>query len=178
VFSANTGSAVHAAVNNPVTFTDTTFEGNVTGGDGGAVRSGAPMTSITGGSATGNEATGKGGAFAFSRPATVIGVVVDGNQAGADGGGISSTMALTIEAATVSGNDSPGEGGGIWTETLTMATSTVVENVAGLSGGGIHFRRAGDHITFDQARSPRPITNSSSTPYDSAGRLAIELRYR
>ena len=134
----------------PVAFTDVTFQGGR--GDGGALRvfGGADVT-VTGGAATLNNAPGSGGAFWVSAlgSLTVTGTAFTGNQArggaATEGGGAIYTQGgdLSVADATFTDNralGAAGSGGAILNPngaTLTVTNSTFSQNRSQRAGGAI-----------------------------------------
>ena len=133
---------------NDVVISDSTFSGNVAGGDGGA----GYLQSLDGDflirrtTVTGNIAGEDAGGFVFNT----------GGAAGAGGG--------LIEYSTFSDNSSVGAGGAIWllgtTREVTIANSTISGNSA-YYGGGINDYQIND--------APLTITNSTVADNSATG---------
>jgi len=123
------------------------LEGNVTGGDGGAIYSAGenrPRVTIEASALIGNFASSDGGAIATQDESrlVVINSSMSGNEAvGSRGGAIYNQgfATATIVDSMVSGNRSFLDGGGIGTQndsSLTMVRSTIVDNRATTEEGG------------------------------------------
>jgi hypothetical protein len=130
-----------------LTVRSVTLTGGSTTGDGGGLRTGAPVT-LEGVTVTGNTAGGDGGGVSSSAggaDTTIIESVITGNTAGGEGGGVDASggSAVTFIARTlISGNDAlDGPGGGIAASggaaEFTIIESEVSGNTATAEGGGI-----------------------------------------
>jgi len=99
-----------------MTVVDSTLQGNATTGD-----------------------YGFGGAIYTSGPVTISRSTISSNSATIDGGGINNRGTLTLDRATLVGNAAGYGGGAIMTSSseLTVTNSTLADNTATLSGGGI-----------------------------------------
>jgi CSLREA domain-containing protein len=111
---------------------------------GGAIRAGAGSTvevvrSTVADSRVGTHADG-GGVYSLGRVVVTDSAVV-GNAADGDGGGIAASGRLEVSNSTFSGNGSGhGFGGGIYLAAnaeLTLAASTLCDNMAMNTGGGV-----------------------------------------
>ncbi len=130
-------SKIGGTTNGSITFTETTMQGNVATGSGGAIwASGTKDASnavytINSSLLTGNVALGDGGAIANEGAVTLTNSTVSNNIAFGDGGGISvnkfgenSATSLTISGSTIAFNNAFGHGGGLY----NGSTVTLVEN--------------------------------------------------
>ena len=132
--------------NNSAGFSDV----GTSAGEGGGIYNGAGTLMITNSSVSGNEAgaldppAGFGGGISNYGTLTIADSTIDDNHCYLAGGGISSSGTLTITSSTVSGNyvdgqyegQPVGHGGGI-SAVLTFTNSTLSNNSANLSDGGI-----------------------------------------
>ena len=146
-----------------VSVVGSTIDGNQTicaDCDGGGVRVSVGSLSISGGSVSGNTATGDGGGISVDRstiadvvaPATltVDDVDVSLNNAGGDGGGVDVKVdSATIDSSTIDSNSASGDGGGVnaggvfngelvVSGMVEIVDSTVSGNSA-TSGGGVRL---------------------------------------
>jgi predicted outer membrane repeat protein len=161
--------------NADLTVSDAVLSGNTALGDsahdgyGGAICtcSGDGSLTIVDSTFHGNTAGGSGGAiYTDNAPLTIKGSTFDSNQAYYRGGAISDCCAAadsTIENSTVTGNSvigdqttepNSGYGGGVFTYASTLLTisgSTVAENDAGISGGGVRV---------DEMATPATLQNT------------------
>ena len=131
---------------------------------GGAIRSHENLT-ITSSTIVRNSSGNRGGAISNADSLTVIASTIERNHSGSHGGGINNLSKTTIQSSTLSGNTATNRGGGLYggnfsTTTITgstfsgnsastlggglavfgnlnLASSTVTENMAGESRGGI-----------------------------------------
>jgi hypothetical protein len=125
-----------------LTVSGSSVSGNFGGGDGGGIKNVGTLT-VTGSMVAGNTVGpyGSGGGIANYRTLTVISSAVSGNTVGpyGSGGGIINWLnaTLTVSGSSVSDN-SAYNGGGIFNfGTLTVCSSTLSGNSAGLDGGGV-----------------------------------------
>ncbi len=119
---------------------NTTFPGGPAGG--GIVVNTDSMLTLERVTVAGSEESGPGGAVLNYGSTTINNSTISGNTAMANGGGIANYGTLMLYNSTVSGNTAQinGQGGGIFTagaETVILNT-TIANNSAELSGGGIH----------------------------------------
>ncbi|WAS06707.1 right-handed parallel beta-helix repeat-containing protein [Gloeomargaritales cyanobacterium VI4D9] len=124
--------------------TDSIVSGNkVYGQHGGGIYADGNNTTVTLNNSivSNNEASLDGGGIYSSRPVTLTNSKVLGNTAGFDGGGIYVVLGGQISNSDITGNEAQaGSGGGIFNaggSDLTISTSKITENEAGLSGAGI-----------------------------------------
>lgn len=174
--SSGTGGGV-SALESTITLTDSTISDNTSQGDGGGLFSDGAAATLTNVRVTGNTATsGPGG-----------GIYQDGN-------------ALVITSATISGNSAPNNhGGGLFTRsgstvqmtdtsislnralvgggfsnrgTFTLTTSTVSENTADWSSGGIR-NEAGATLSLTDSTISRNTSASTGGGSDNYGDLML-----
>ncbi len=160
------GGIISGAINNTMSVTNCVISGNsATGagtlGGGGISHLGGSLT-VTGTTFSGNSTSASGGGLGYSAGAPVLPVtpsagtlLISGStfssntaNSGAAGGGAAdlfnfngSTGAYNINSSTFSGNTAPnGRGGAIVVESgpLTLTTSSLSANTAGVSGGAIY----------------------------------------
>ena len=155
--------ATQPAPSGVVNITNTTFDSNScipkpgAGGGGGAIEVvGAAQTyavTIHGGSITNNSAPAGAGILGASGPLNITidqGTLITGNTATAGpGGGIFVPAAITVKAGTViSGNSATAQGGGaVVGAGSTITQSSVVNNSAGIAGGGVYVYNGPDAST-------------------------------
>ena len=115
------------------------------GSRGGAIFVGKNSTLEVKGSAIFSSSAERGGGVFASENSSfeVISSAVGGNAAGVDGGGVHALSSSTIElreGASVSNNTAVRHGGGLYVEetNLTVVSSAVDGNAAGVDGGGVH----------------------------------------
>ena len=115
------------------------------GSRGGAIFVGKNSTLKVKGSAIFSSSAERGGGVFASENSSfeVISSAVGGNAAGVDGGGVHALSSSTIElreGASVSNNTAVRNGGGLYVEetNLTVVSSAVDGNAAGVDGGGVH----------------------------------------
>ncbi len=131
-----------------VTLSRMTFTGGrVTEDNGGAVRSSGNLTIIdsviTGNTAISVASSGYGGGIDSSGQLTIIRSTLSSNSATNDGGAISASNDLIITDSSISGNTASSFGAGLAffpssaSNTATILRSTIANNTAGDSGGGI-----------------------------------------
>ena len=158
------GGIISGSINNTMSVTDCVISGNsATGvgtfGGGGILHTGGSLT-ITGTTLSGNSTSSSGGGLGYTAgdplirtpstgTLTVSGSTFSGNtanSAAAGGGGAdlfnfnAGTGTYSINSSTFSGNSAPnGSGGAIIVESgpLTVTTSALTGNSAGVSGGAI-----------------------------------------
>jgi len=152
--AGNVGGA-GAAFGGPIVVEGSTFTDNGSVGDGGALRAGAGAT-ITGGTFTGNTASGKptgaeGGALDFGGTGaiSVTGSQFSGNEADGRGGAINvSTPSASLEVDTTWFSDNhvldavlTGGGGAVATQAATTITDSTFEanTVTDGDGGAVHI---------------------------------------
>jgi hypothetical protein len=185
VVSGNTarcgGGGVFSDEDSTTTLTSCILSGNVAlgGGRGGFNGGGAVQNSrrctvvlmdctITGNSARSNGTIrnlGGGGVLnAYGGHATLTDCTVSGNSSDTNGGGVTnrSGSTATLTNCTVIGNTATASGGGISNVgTLSVASSTINKNRAGLAGGGISTT-AGSATIADAVINANQV-NSSGT---------------
>jgi CSLREA domain-containing protein len=143
--SATNGGAIAASAS--LTLTNVTISGN-TAGVGGGVYSEDELT-ISGSTITGNTASDGGGIGTFGKYDVVIeNSTISGNTADNGGGIFAFGGSLLLTQSTISGNTSSQVGGGIVSlitkyETTTIDNSTIAQNAAANSGGGIYVAQYG-----------------------------------
>ncbi len=136
--------------------TDTHFQGNVAGRDGGAIAAALDTSLyVTTSTIDANTAGGDGGGLyvggsALDRPSegSLVDSSVTGNTATTgDGGGVRlSAGEFEVRGSTIAGNAAGDDGGGIGTfgdELFTIVNSTIDDNTAGGSGGGVWMNAPG-----------------------------------
>ena len=139
------------------TVTNSTVNGNTTGGAGGGIYvAGSATLVFTGGSINSNTASSvnngnAGGVAVVGATLTISKADIRGNKGEIFGGGIySATSTTSITNCTVTGNLAKGDwgdGGGIYiaSNTVNLTNSTVAGNYAKRNGGGIN--KAGGTVT-------------------------------
>ena len=181
------GGIISGAIDNLLTLTDCAISGNsATGGGslggGGISHAGGSLT-ISGCTLSGNSTSASGGGLGYSAgdplgrtpsagTLTVSGSTFSSNTANsaAAGGGAAdlfdfnlSTSVYNISTSTFSNNQTPnGSGGAINVESggpLTVTTSSLTGNQAGVAGGGIYS--SGTAVTV---RFSRLVGNTASIP--------------
>lgn len=128
----------------------TTFDGNVSELDGGAIHFSGERMTVTGDTFRNNTAQ-KGGAIHNAaaelshyliRPDTTMTIdssTIQDNTASTDGGGIYNGGTLTVNRSVIAGNTSASLGGGIHNlGRVTVQDSTFRSNTAGFDGGGLN----------------------------------------
>ncbi|MGH8103834.1 MAG: choice-of-anchor Q domain-containing protein, partial [bacterium] len=113
--------------------------------DGGGMFGEAGSISIANSTISGNRSVGGGGGGIYNGGGnlTITNTTISGNSANGPGGGILTRGPTTILNSTISGNSSTGAGsfigGGIYVigGTTTVVHSTIANNAAVVSGGGI-----------------------------------------
>jgi predicted outer membrane repeat protein len=152
-----------------------TFTGNSTDGDGGALKldlgDTTPFT-MTGSTVSGNDATNAGGGVyvAGGGDVAITSSTISDNTSGTYGGGIatewSSAASLTITGSTIADNTATGgHGGGLAASNMpvSISGSTISGNTSHYDGGGIK--------TFysDLTISSSTISGNTSTDEDGGG---------
>jgi hypothetical protein len=146
------GSATLTITNSIVTNNAAAFSDiGESGGDGGGIFNAGGTLTITNSTVSNNHAgaedpfpSGLGGGISNYGTLTITNSTINGNGCYASGGGISNAGTSTITNSTVSGNGATGQhdgqpwghGGGI-SGLVTLNNSTVSNNYASLSAGGI-----------------------------------------
>jgi hypothetical protein len=122
----------------------TTFSGNQSTIDGGAIRNDGTL-SLTDSTLDNNTAGTTGGAIQNGGSLTIYSSTLSNNTAAGDGGAVRNDgTQFTITNSTLSGNKTTGagaDGGAILNaiaKTLTITNATIVKNTAGHDGGGIN----------------------------------------
>ena len=190
------GGIISGSINNTVSITNCIISGNsATGagtfGGGGISHEGGSLT-ITGTTFSGNSTTSSGGGLGYtagdplirtpsSGTLTVTGSTFSGNtanSAAAGGGGADlfnfngGLGSYNISSSTFSGNSAPnGRGGAIVVESgpLTLTTSALTNNSAGVSGGAINSSGSAS-VTYSRLVGnsvPNPL--NGLTLFDAAG---------
>jgi predicted outer membrane repeat protein len=142
------GGAFYSSGASSVDIEGSTFSGNTSAKEGGAVRVQTSSATITVGGSTfaNNTANGGngGGAIFVQGPTTITNTTVRDNVSAVGGGGIwvQSGGSLVLTGSTVStnsANSSTSGGGGVFSQAaLTVVNSTITGNRGG-NGGGIAF---------------------------------------
>ncbi len=162
-FLANTAGGSGGAVSYSgfsLSFTMVAFTDNTSGSEGGAIFAGTsgPVT-LHYIAATGNTAAGYGGAMYLDESAStdLDFVRFQDNSALQDGGAlyldsIGRMAQVTLQHAIISGNIAKNTGGGVifYSPHLNIASSEIIHNFAGTSGGGIKSSGSGT-LTLDPA---------------------------
>ncbi len=144
------------AIPTSLTITNSTFDGNTTDGQGGAIQAGIAVTlTIEDSTFTNNTAGGDAGAIGTSSFGVDSGAVttirrttISGNSAGDDAGGIEPTggVALYLEDSLLENNYAYDRGGAIYARgqdavldsTIVITGTTFIGNRAIDDGGGLH----------------------------------------
>lgn len=130
--STVTQTCAAAAVLSSTSHDMAVFDATISGGSAAGIRAGGDLL-IEDSTIEGN--TG-GGLTAYTGTATVVRSNLQGNSGGA-GGGVGA-IHVVIEDSTLAGNDA-NNGGGAWSDqSLRVTNSTITDNTAGNSGGGIY----------------------------------------
>ena len=194
----------NAATTTNVTINDSRLTNNrATFGGGLLMQQGVSVT-INDSVVTGNSANRGGGLYSntFNPQAngdtdflTLNRVTVDNNTAIFGGGGIQMGSAygykgnLTVNDSTISRNSAPndgsgtalnyGYGGGINSEAavISINQSTIADNTAYLSGGGIFGGYYSQEISISRSTITGNSANTSSTPYGYGGGLSLPFSY-
>ena len=96
------------------------------------------MDTGSGGTITGGNVNGNGGAIINAGTLTVSGVTITGNNATGNGGAVFNTGTVTISGGTLSSN-SASQGGAVYNNgTLTISGGAIQNNTASTNGGGIY----------------------------------------
>jgi CSLREA domain-containing protein len=156
-WSAEEGGAIGAR-GGTVTIRNSTFSGNSADIMGGAIYSGGALI-IENSTFSGNSARWGGGAIYSGGALTIENSTFSGNSARwGDGGAISSGGALTIENSSFFSNSALGDGGAIHSRaTLQAVAVRALDNQAGADGGGLFVGGTADirASTFARNRSSR-----------------------
>jgi hypothetical protein len=186
------GGIISGSINNTMTVTNCVFSGNsATGlgtlGGGGISHEGGSLT-ITGTTFSNNSSTGSGGGLGYSAgdplirtPSTgtlsISGSTFSGNTANGLGGGGADLFNINlglgtynINSSTFSNNTAPnGRGGAIIVESgpLTLTTSGLTGNTAGILGGAIYSSGSAS-VTFS-----RLVGNSVPNPLNGLTLFAV-----
>src|SRR5688572_15857716 len=143
---------------------------------------------ISGNSATGVGTLGGGGVLHTGGSLTITGTTFSGNSTSTSGGGLSYTAGdplirtpspgtLSVSGSTFSGNNAPnGSGGAIIVESgpLTLTTSSLANNSAGVTGGAISSSGSAS-VTFSRLVGnsvPNPL--NGLTLFASAGSFTAD----
>ena len=125
-----------------LTVAGSTITGNAADRYGGGLRNRSGMLTVSGSTIAGNTARFGGGLFNGGAAATmtVTDSSITGNSALFDGGGSWNYVgAMTVTGSTFSGNEANRDGGGLFNRgsgTLTVASSTIVDNRGDANGNG------------------------------------------
>jgi predicted outer membrane repeat protein len=171
-----------AVVGQNVTVIDSTFTGNLTGFNGGAIFAYGSVN-ISNSTFVENTSTDVGGAIAASGTATVSNSTFVDNTSALDGGAISSSD-VVVTNSTFSGNTTTGFtsfGGAIYSAgSVDITNSTFLNNTAAEPGseGGAIYAKSGQVIfsTFVNNQAPEP--SGGDIPGNSIykeGDLVLEL---
>jgi hypothetical protein len=154
--------------------------------NGGGINNNQSMLTITNSTVTGNSGSNGGGILNDRGTATAQNCTIYQNGA-ATGAGISnsgsiSAASLTVSNCTITGNSasgSNGSGGGIYNSpssnaVLTISSSTISDNIAGLNRGGSIYNnqgnvQIGNTIVKNSTRNGGTILNVGSGVITSAG---------
>lgn len=155
------GGAIYSISSSVLRIADSTFTGNTSTAEGGAVRvqTSSTTTTISGSSFTTNIANGgNGGGAVFIQGTTVVSATnISNNTSAVGGGGLFVQGTLTLTDSTISNNLANGvtsSGGGVFVQgDFTMGNTTVHGNRAS-SGGGVAYTLGGNIAT---------VTNSTVT---------------
>lgn len=149
------GALWHDGFNGVLTIRSSTFSGNTSDGDGGAVYI-EDSSTVT--------------------PIVIEGTTISGNTAGSDGGGIffyDPDAPVDISTSTISGNTANGRGGGIYLynidggHPLTIDRTAITGNTASI-GGGIYLYDA------DDLRVTNSTISGNAATAGSGGGIAID----
>jgi hypothetical protein len=164
-----------------MTITDSTISGNSGGGIGvfdGTLMIANSMISDNTRDRPGSNFDFGGGIAVADADVTISGSTISGNFAGDGGGGIATYLGgdVTITGTTISGNSSLGRGGGVFNggdavaiTTVWIIHSTITNNDASLSGGGV--ASLGNTSTFTRVHSSIIAGNTS----DNAGTEDVQF---
>jgi hypothetical protein len=174
---AGAGGAIYNVSSSVLGITNSTFTGNTSAAEGGAIRvqTSSTLTSISGCTFTGNTANGgNGGGAVFIQGTTVVSdTTMTGNISAHGGGGLWNQGTLTVTGSNISNNlsnDSTASGGGIFIQgDFTLTDSTIVGNRAG-SGGGVAYVTGGTQAAIT---SSTITDNRVYFPLASGGGLQI-----
>ena len=125
-----------------LTVTESTVQGNSTGGTGGGIAT-EGTTTITQSTLSGNSAVDDGGGFHNTRTAIIINSTVSGNWttgAGSSGGGIFNQTGASLELVnnTIAQNVAVARGGGIDTGGTANITNTIIAGNTATSGPDVY----------------------------------------
>ena len=127
-----------------------------------SVASGSSLTindTGSGGTITGGNVNGNGGAIINAGTLTVSGGTITGNSATGNGGAVFNTGTVTISGGTLSSN-SASQGGAIYNNgTLTISSGAIQYNTASTNGGGIYHYNG----TLNMSGAPTISGNQKGT---------------
>ncbi|HTK78027.1 MAG TPA: choice-of-anchor Q domain-containing protein [Gemmataceae bacterium] len=174
---AGAGGAIYNVSSSVLGITDSTFTGNTSAAEGGAIRvqTSSTVTTISGSTFTTNTANGgNGGGAVFIQGTTFIAdTTMTGNISAVGGGGLWNQGTLTVSGSNISNNlanSSTASGGGIFVQgDFTLTNSTIVGNRAG-SGGGVAYALGGNQAAIT---SSTITDNRVYFPLASGGGLQI-----
>ncbi len=162
------GGGVYNVAGAILTITNTEISENMATGNGGGIYSTGGSVTITNTEISENTASGDGGGiYLRSCSATVRGSTISNNQAGQTGGGgggiFNGTSATTVLIDSVLADNSAAQGGAIYnfdtTTTFSATDTTVVQNTASGSGGGV-LNNMG-RLIFERSSFLGNVANSS-----------------
>jgi hypothetical protein len=132
-----------------LTLNGSTVSGNSTTGGGGGIENFIGQVTLNGSSVIGNTASGNGGGISdtFGRVTVTGSIVANNTTAGGSGGGISNDQGTVgVTGSIISGNSAINGGGIANRGTLTINSSTILNNRATSNGGGV--RTLGGTVTI------------------------------
>ena len=178
------GGGIFNSAGATLTLTGSTVSGNGAGCEGGGIYSSNAQLTVTNSTISGNgvgslptQCAGSGGGILYSGEGTmtVTNSVISGNHAGGGGGGMALAGAGTtmITNSIISGNgagggcETCGYGGGIsnYEQTLTLTNTTVSDNSAYGSAGGVGS--SGKSASLNVINST--VSGNSSTRFEGGG---------
>jgi predicted outer membrane repeat protein len=151
-----------------VTYVNDVIVSNRAGAFSGALEQdgeGSDTVSISGCTINNNTAVDSGGAVFSDAPMTIDSSVINFNAAGQEGGGVYAfpSLSLKVTNTTIFQNTAADEGGGVtcYTSTAIFTNDSVINNISGVSGGGIYYSNDGGSL----ALTATSVSNNTAADY-------------
>ncbi|MFP5380102.1 MAG: choice-of-anchor Q domain-containing protein, partial [Vicinamibacteria bacterium] len=163
-----TGGALTLGFGRGATIERTRFIGNVTGGNGGAIKAAGGL--ITDSYFSRNRALRGGAVTTEALALEVRRSTFEGNEAGDYGGAFSVEYSspVTFTNVTITGNRAASQGGGLayssHSHPFTLQNVTIADNHAGWRGGGLWFYVSGHEVRLRNTIVARNTSGSTNWP--------------
>ena len=178
------GGAIYNLSSSVLGIADSTFSGNTSTAEGGAVRvqTSSTTTTITGSTFTNNTANGgNGGGAIFIQGQTIAAnLTVTGNTSGNGGAGLwNQGGPLSLTNSTFTNNQSTGStssGGGIFSQgTTTISGTNISNNTSGGGGGGLWVQgNSNETLTLTDSTVANNFANGATS---SGGGIFAQINF-